>query len=127
MAGPATKKATREAVDSLKHQGKAAGEQAGQIAGGDDYDPTSQPPEGGPTPEPEPTMKLNQPQLKATAPSARGGGGRGSGGGGGGVMLKNRRLMGPAALATPDYDFKMFNEGGMVKHGSATRVSCKGK
>jgi len=122
MPSPAMKKATKDAITHLKQQGKAALGQGSDIYGGDDYDPTAAP-DPAPAPPYEPRLTPNTPQVKNPEPPGTqgvrgapvgraGGGGRGSGGGG--VMLKNRRMMGPAAIATPDYDFKLMAKGGSV-------------
>ena len=117
-------KAAQKAGQDFKAAVRAGSDTASDIFTGDDYDPVT-PIDETAVPPAEPRLTPNQPQVRnappegarpiAPPPSARSGGGRGSGGGG--VMLKNRRLMAPQGVATPDYDFKLMQKGGSVEQG----------
>lgn len=139
-------KATRDALTTLKKAGKMGGKEGIDILKDDDDDdsstPTGQPP---PNPQPEPKLSPNTPTVKnapplgaqgirgggMSMPSAPGAGSRGARGGGGGGGPKMR--IGPKSIehdpmsVVPDLDIRMMNKGGLVKHGSSTHVSCKGK
>lgn len=137
-------KAGSQALGNLKDQLTGTAKQVGGDLSSGAEDETNKgglPPEP-PTPTQDPKLTPNTPTVR-NAPAtgaagsstmgrpvgapARAGGGRGGGGGGPKFRIGPKSLEHDPMSVVPDLDIRLMNRGGMVKHGSSTRVSCKGK